>query len=479
TLPNLLRSIRIPSSSRLFDEVPKRLYNGLWLNSLLYADDVVILGTFETMPRLLKMAEQHSFELGYRWNPLKSVIVNSPKYIGSSPLKLYGSPIPCADHFSYLGIPFNSNAEIDVTMLIERNTRSAIVAMRTGIQPLGVHSPCFSRLTTAKLYTTFIRSKMEYGLNIALLLIKHNKLMEKAQDQCLRLAFGGHKAASTTVFKHLTNLPHMGERIDMIRLKSNVRISMLPTSTLIGSLLPHLTTAPISIRFQWPRLLNTCKIWPTINTPPKYTSYQHWIEVNDKKLAPAILKFRQQQLNISLTTTTGNILLKACRPYIGVDPILQLPMTTFERSRLLRWRMGWLPARRVPCSRCDHHHASRNHLVDCLRVAEKFNIAPTSSPNPLDYIINQLPKWSSLSPSIKRQQTHTYHRWLFWWPILSDIMLEIDQICQPDSVFSLEASDCTGNTTLNWLLPYHRQQQNSIAIPPLKSTLYWYMDESS
>ncbi|KAI7896348.1 uncharacterized protein EV154DRAFT_402200, partial [Mucor mucedo] len=170
-----------------------------------------------------------------------------------------------------------------------------------------------------------------------------------------------------------------------------------------------------------------------------------------KKLAPAILRFRQQQLNISLTTTTGNILLKACRPYIGVDPILQLPMTTFERSRLLRWRMGWLSARRVPCSRCDHHHASRNHLVDCLRVAEKFNIAPTSSPNPLDYIINQLPKWSILSPSIKRQQTHAYHRWLFWWPILSDIMLEIDQICQPDSVFSLEASYCTGDTTLNWL----------------------------
>ena len=56
SLPAVLRSISMPRS-RVFGSMPQRLYNGLWINSLLYADDVVLIGTVETMPRLLKKAE--------------------------------------------------------------------------------------------------------------------------------------------------------------------------------------------------------------------------------------------------------------------------------------------------------------------------------------------------------------------------------------------------------------------------------------
>ena len=109
-----------------------------------------------------------------------------------SPLRLYGTALPVAESFDYLGLPFNSKAQLDATRLVQRNARSAMVAMRSGLQPLGVHSTGFSRLTSARLYATFIRPKLEYGLAVSSLLVRDPKVVERAQDLCLRLAFGGH-----------------------------------------------------------------------------------------------------------------------------------------------------------------------------------------------------------------------------------------------------------------------------------------------
>lgn len=49
--------------------------NSLILNSLFFADDVVILGNANNAQALLNLAEQHSISLGYRWNPLKSALI--------------------------------------------------------------------------------------------------------------------------------------------------------------------------------------------------------------------------------------------------------------------------------------------------------------------------------------------------------------------------------------------------------------------
>lgn len=161
--------------------------------------------------------------------------------------------------------------------------------MRTGIQPLGVHSPCFSRVTSAKIYTIFIRPKLEYGLNIIIFLVKNYKLLERTQDQCLRLAFGGHRSVSTYVFEHMTCLPSMRERVNTLQFKSNLRITFLPGSTLIGSLLPHIVAGPITAKFQWPKLLRSCTIWNLINTRTKYNDYLHWIYNTSGKVAPVSL----------------------------------------------------------------------------------------------------------------------------------------------------------------------------------------------
>lgn len=62
--------------------------------------------------------------------------------------------------------------------------------------------------------------------------------------------------------------------------------------------------------------------------------------------------------------TAPLVLSKACRSKLAVDPILYIPATRTYRSRLIRWRMGWLPGRPVTCV-CTRDHTSRRHFLAC------------------------------------------------------------------------------------------------------------------
>ncbi|CEP18671.1 hypothetical protein [Parasitella parasitica] len=208
------------------------------------------------MFRLLKKAEEHSKLLGYRWNPAKCIILNSPPYTSrNSPLRLYGSPLTAAESFVYLGLPFNHKAQLDAGLVVQRNVQSALVAMRTDIQPLDFYSPSFSRLTAAKIYTTFIRPKLKYGLSISKLLVSHSQAIEKAQDICLRLTFRDKATAFTQVYKHMAALPHMHERIAIVSFKTIVCIVQLPSDKVLESLIPHITAAPKYVELRGPDLL--------------------------------------------------------------------------------------------------------------------------------------------------------------------------------------------------------------------------------
>jgi exonuclease III len=478
SLPTALRSIRRPAARR-FDGglIPHRLFNGLWLNCLLYADDVVLIGTEETMPLLLKKAEEHSNELGYKWNPTKCVVVNEPLYTGDvSPLKLYGTSLPSATSFDYLGLPFNTSAKLDPGLLIARNARSALYSMRTGLQALGIHTPSFSRFVSAQLYSIFIRPKLEYGLAISHINAKNLALLEKAQNQCLRLCFGGHSKSSTAVYKQLTRLPSMYERLHHLVFKNLVRMDSLSAdTTLIGSVRDFIHQAPPSRRFQWPKLINTNAIWAHVRSSaspplPVTINIQQWIEINTEYTMKHFTHFRLSNLQVLLSKVDAPVLLSACRPTIAVDPLLTLPMTTWERSRILRWKMGWLPARPIAC-RCGHPHASRQHLLACLNVATRLNVPADSLPNPLDFVLNQLPLVKFTPAEFKQRHSQQLIRWSRWWPVLCTIFLEIDMICLPDSEFSDVAQNTEGLTLLSWLLPIHYVP----VAPPRRSTLYNYM----
>jgi hypothetical protein len=46
-------------------------------------------------------------------------------------------------------------------------------------------------------------------------------------------------------------------------------------------------------------------------------------------------------------------LLSSCRRFVSLDPIQRLPMSHAERSRCIRWRLGWIPDGK-PCPYPKH-----------------------------------------------------------------------------------------------------------------------------
>ncbi|KAG0772381.1 hypothetical protein G6F22_015786 [Rhizopus arrhizus] len=173
------------------------------INSLLYADDVAILGSASEVKQMLDLAQIHSQVLGYRWSPTKCAILNAPDPTSSRyvRLTLYDEDIPSVDEFVYLGVPFVRNG-ISPSRLVAHRKPGAQLKMAQ-LSAIGANRSGFSLLFSSRLYAMFVRPKLEYGLAISKLLKKDYDELERAQSRCLRLIVGGHKTSSTVVLRHI------------------------------------------------------------------------------------------------------------------------------------------------------------------------------------------------------------------------------------------------------------------------------------
>ena len=116
-------------------------------------------------------------------------------------------------------------------------------------------------------------------------------------------------------------------------------------------------------------------------------------------------------------------------------------MTRQERSRCTRWRLGWMPGGKPrACPHCQIGFTSRRHFLSCLNTHRRLNL-PSTVPDPVSHLLNLLPQQPP------RQQT----RQAFWsrcWPVLQQILPEIDKACHPD--------DQSWNAMMNATFPKRR-----------------------
>ncbi|KAG2191319.1 hypothetical protein INT47_007110, partial [Mucor saturninus] len=65
--------------------------------------------------------------------------------------------------------------------------------------------------------------------------------------------------------------------------------------------------------------------------------------------------------------------ISMCRSNIKNDPIMYLPMHNVERSRIIRWRMGWLPGR--PTTYTPTTTSTNNyHITDQLHTESSISV---------------------------------------------------------------------------------------------------------
>ncbi|KAG1149208.1 hypothetical protein G6F37_005796 [Rhizopus arrhizus] len=113
---------------------------------------------------------------------------------------------------------------------------------------------------------------------------------------------------------------------------------------------------------------------------------------SDTRLKTFFRQYRERQV-ISLVISTTQVLLRACRPALMVDPILYVPATRAERSLLVRWCLDWLPGRPEDCP-CDRDHRSRRHFLECdLIPSFLWSDLPRcpEGPYPIDFALFSLP----------------------------------------------------------------------------------------
>lgn len=426
SLPALLRQAASPSTTRIWSTSAASASNPHWLtnttttanniaiNSLLYADDVAILGSAQEVKYMLSLAESHSFSLGYRWAPAKCAVINPPSRTSSTyvDLTLYGEQLPVVDEFVYLGVPFDRKG-ICTASIVKKCQRGAIASM-VQLNSIGCNRSGFPLLFSTKLYACFVRPKLEYGLGIAKLKVADFKALERIQDTCLRMIFGGHRAASTMVFRHMTNLPLMKQRAAILVTQYCLRSQFLPEDSLISLLSEKLPSSSLKALQKQKMAANALETVPI---------------ANKRQLKTWFFKERQQW-HTEFLSKTDKVLIRACRPTIGIDPIMYVPASRPCRSRLIRYRMGWLPGKPRPCA-CNFDRTSRRHLHNCSTLPPELLSSlpppPTTFPGTIiDHALNMLP----LTPASSNCP--------LWWADLCTLLWHFDQLCNPDGDYTTD-----------------------------------------
>lgn len=403
------------------------------INTLLFADDVACLGTETEIHQILSTMETHSMQLGYRWSPPKCQVIKSPT---PTVFRMYGEIIQEYTSVTYLGLPFNKDG-LDAQQFLEKTHKSIINKMHT-LSRIGARPNAFTIPLSVKLYKTFIRPKIEYGLAILNFNKKQITRLERIQDDCLRMIVGGKSTSSMKAFRVMINIPSMETRWYTLNTKYLIRLQTQPQDSLVYNLHQQLG------RYHRLTLLQ--------NKNTIYRAYQQEINTTTSItiLNPKILKNIISTYQTQLITTSSEVMVKACSSSLSLDPILTLPMTRKERRRVLRWRMNWLPGRKQSC-RCGGE-TSRNHILQCRAIPPSLwnHISPDYNENqihPIDRLLKQLP---TKHPTTLEEKKQLLLKWNPIWTDLLTILLYIDEICyQPQQIFDEEID--IGELLYEWI----------------------------
>ncbi|KAG1056034.1 hypothetical protein G6F43_002034 [Rhizopus delemar] len=357
------------------------------------------------MVDLLRKCEEHSIQMGYRWNPSKCVILdNQPQTIEYA---IYDQVLPQATTFTYLGISFKSGGRLDPEKLVQSNIFKAMSNMNA-LSSIGVNPSGFSKHLCSQFYAQIVRPQMEYGIAINCFNHTQLKSLEEAQDKCICKIYGASRKTSTKVMLHLTKLPRMRERVVILQAQFLFRSSSLPEDTLLYRLMPH---TQYTRGHQWHKLSKTA-LWKLM-LPTIANLDTRGFRAIKKKFLRSNLEKQNQGKNSRL--------LSSCRPTITLDPILWLPMTHEERSRCIRWRLGWLPGGAPkPCPYHPNNNLSRRHAISCLNMHRRLCM-PETIADPISFLLNMLPTRTFVPSSIALS-------WTCRWPVICSMLHELDQL---------------------------------------------------
>ncbi|KAG0805919.1 hypothetical protein G6F16_012368 [Rhizopus arrhizus] len=206
----------------------------------------------------------------------------------------------------------------------------------------------------------------------------------------------------------------MKEHVQKLQAKFLLRSVYAPDDTLLSQYLPYLRTS--ASHSQWYKLSKTT-VWQ------RCTASHDPDGLNSSTLKAIYKTYLEDNLD-TRRSTSNSVLFSVCRPNLGLDPILWLPMTYAERSRVIRWLLGWLPGGiPQPCIYHPNVTLTRSRTIKCLYMHRRLQMSRTEA-DLLSFLLNQLPNKCKKLMSPNANSTNS--AWTVRWPAICQILFELD-----------------------------------------------------
>lgn len=200
-------------------------------NSFFYADDIALCArTIEEMRAALAICEEYSLEHCFRFAPNKCEVLKIAMP-GIDSLTLYGQRLPLCTQFPYLGMIFDEkgiNAEKHVRKLVEKTTDCL-----NRLRGIGYNGYGYSIAIKRRIYETFIRPKLEYGLCILPQTPFVKKCIAKAQSAAMCVLHSVGNTASHLAMEELAGVVPMELRQETLNVSWYSRVVTLGKSYMI------------------------------------------------------------------------------------------------------------------------------------------------------------------------------------------------------------------------------------------------------
>ena len=152
------------------------------MNNLAFADDVILIAENEVnIKNLLLICETWSLNVGMRFAPSKCVVLTD---LSSTNLKLYNEPLPCSKAEKYLGVNISPDGIDFLKLAKERSDKAK--GLSNMMASLGVNILGLAPEASTRIYKSFIRPAMEYGMQLSPASNDCLKFYQGAQNSALR-----------------------------------------------------------------------------------------------------------------------------------------------------------------------------------------------------------------------------------------------------------------------------------------------------
>lgn len=352
---------------------------------------------------MLDICEQWATEYHMEFAPTKCEYLGPLTDAGEGvDLRLYNLKLPKCINFRYLGIHVNEKGLATDKIIEERSTKGSKTLHQLvdfGFNLYGWPSHCS---TTA--YKLFIRSRLEYGLQLKLLTPHELTPIQQVQNQAMRRIVGGISKTSLSSMHRLLRLETMQFRNEVLharffgKLKNSLDLDIPATKmfhtnqTLTRRRSRQATT--IASQAALNPLWNKLTLRNPIFERPSRNHGPETLRMDPLPLEQARhLRLEHIQANARGSTATAIVV-----DTLKIPRLLKTVKNRRLKSLLFRWRIGTICQHQV-CLQCQQE-LSREHGLECsgarayLQARYHGETIPAGS-NILDHLLNKFDRFGT------------------------------------------------------------------------------------